>query len=162
MIQAHFDDWQTEPPPAAHSASSPNLLLVLGELQRRWPFFFNLGCYGVRPVRGGTVPSSHCYGAAIDCGYTTDDDPLIASLVAPWLVARSGELHVDAIHDYRRSRIWRAERTPDAGEACTTWWKAQRPDTSTGMGQSWANHLHLECTVLGWADEAPVSGRWTE
>jgi hypothetical protein len=161
VIQTAFDDGQAEPPPAAHSSASPNLLMLLAELQRRWPEFDNLGCFGLRPIRGGTAPSSHCYGAAIDCGYPASFDETVSATVCAWIVARSEEMHVDAIHDYRRSRIWRAGRS-DVANACTTWWRAQRPDPVTGMGQAWANHLHLETTAEGWSDGSPMLGRWTE
>lgn len=153
-----FDDWQQAP--AAHASCSPNLQLVLAEVQRRWPGTTNLGCYGVRPIRGGTLPSSHAYGAAVDIGYVAAFDETIAAEVCPWLVARSLELHIDAVHDYRRCRIWRAARTPSIDDACTAWWKAQRPSAITGMGQVWANHLHLEVTVAGWDDASPVLERW--
>lgn len=123
----------------------------------------NMGCYGARPIRGSdTIPSSHTFGAAIDVGYPAEQDDAIAAQVAPWIVARSFEANIDAIHDYRRCRIWRAGRTSSIDEACTEWWKAQRPSKVTGMGQVWANHLHLEVTADGWGDDSPMLTRWTE
>jgi hypothetical protein len=162
-FQLTFDDWQDQPPPAIHNTCSPNLLAVLAELQRRWPFAFNDGCFGSRPIRGSsTVVSSHSYGAAIDVGYHAADDEIVRDQVVGFLVGRSLELHIDALHDYRRCRIWRAGRTPDVSDACVGWWKAQRPSGVTGMGQVWANHLHLETTVAGWGDASPAGDRWTE
>ena len=157
-----YDNWQHLPPPARHRVCSPNLRLVLTEVQDRWPGFTNLGCYGVRSIRGGESPSSHSYGAAIDIGYPPDMDAVVELQVCPFLIGRSGELHVQAVHDYRRCRIWHAGRTPDDAEACSTWWRAQRASPQSGMGQVWANHLHLEVTAAGWADDAPMSARWTD
>ena len=163
MIGTEYTDWQQLGNPEGHHSCSPNLVLVLGELQRRWPGMSNMGCYGVRMIRGSTVtPSSHGYGAAIDVGYLPAADPLVAEMVAPWLVARSDELHIGAIHDYRRSRIWHAGRTAEMGDACSVWWRAQRPSNATGMGAVWANHLHLEVTREGWDDATPIEGRWVE
>lgn len=162
-FQTQFDDWQVGGSALAHSYCSPNLLVTLAEIQRRWPWTTNLGCFGARPIRGSeTIPSSHSYGAAIDVGYPADFDDTVARELAPWIVARSDELHIDALHDYRRCRIWRAGRTNDVGDACTGWWKAQRPSPVTGMGQAWANHLHLEVTRAGWDDGVPAAERWTE
>lgn len=145
------------------SKCSPNLNAVLLELQRRWPSFTNLGCYGRRPIRGSTtVPSTHSWGAAVDVGYPPEADPMVAAEVCGFLVGRSGEMHISAVHDYRRSRIWHAGRTPDVDDACASWWKAQRPSSSTGMGQPWCNHLHLEVTEPGWWDATPVQDRWIE
>lgn len=162
MIGDRFFDWQAPHPPE-HTSCSPNLRSLLDELRRRWPWMTNEGCYGARPIRGSTViPSSHSWGAAIDVGYPPENDPQVAAEVAPWLVARSFEANVDAIHDYRRCRIWRAGRTPATSDACSTWWRAQRSSSATGMGQTWANHLHLEVTADGWADATPMLSRWIE
>lgn len=165
-----FDNWQTNPP-AHHGTCSANLRLVAAELQRRFGvhanhelagarLITNLGCYGRRPVRGGGAISSHSYGAAIDVGYPADlDVEVVQGQMIPFLVAWSLELHVQAIHDYRRCRIWRAGRTPHEGDACDGWWKAQRRDATTGMGQPWANHLHIETSGHGWPDATPIADR---
>lgn len=117
----------------------------------------DLGCFATRPIRGSTtVPSTHSFGAALDLGYPPGEDEVIGSHVAGFLVAWSDELGVDAIHDYRRCRIWHAGRTPVLDEACTLWWRAQRRNRVTGMGQSWANHLHIEVHPLRWGDESPL------
>lgn len=163
MIGTTFDNWQASPPPARHEQCSPNLLLVLDELRRRWPPMGNLGCFGHRPVRGSTtVASSHSFGAAIDVGYPGEFDGVIAAEVCGFLVGRSSELHVSAVHDYRRCRIWRAGRTSNVDDACSLWWKAQRSSSTTGMGQPWANHLHLEVTAIGWGCQQPIGERWAE
>lgn len=157
-----FRSWQDFPTPAHHDGCSPNLVLVLAELARRWPGIYNLGCFGRRPVRGGTAPSSHWNGAAIDAGYPAELDAVVRDQVAPFLVARSAELNVQAVHDYRRCRIWRAGRTALEADACTAWWKAQKRSRTTGMGQEWCNHLHIEVTPEGWGDDTPIRQRWTE
>jgi hypothetical protein len=162
MIGSKATNWQLPNPPR-HNTCSPNLRAALIELQRRWPFFTDLGCFGARPIRGSTtIMSSHCYGSAIDVGYPAVKDDQVAAEVCPWIVARSEEMNIGAIHDYRRCRIWHAGRTPVADEACTSWWKAQRASSATGMGQPWNNHLHLEVTADGWSDDTPMIGRWTE
>jgi hypothetical protein len=159
-----FHDYQAATPaPPFPAGCSPNLMLVLLELQRRWPWMSNDGCYGKRPIRGSTsVPSTHSYGAAIDVSYPPANDDVIASQVVGFLVGRSEELGLDAVHDYRRCRIWRAGRTASTADACSLWWKAQRPDPVTGMGQTWANHLHLETAPSRWSDSTPIATRWVE
>jgi hypothetical protein len=148
-----YYDWQTNGPPDDLGAGcSPNLRCVQNILTTRWPFFTDLGCSGARPIRGSaTVPSTHTYGAALDLGYDASDDPVVGSDVAAFLVGWSLELGVQMIGDYRRCRIWRAGRTPHLEDACTGWWKAQRPSGTTGMGQVWANHLHIETTPAMWS-----------
>lgn len=111
-------------------------------------------------MRGGGALSTHSYGAAVDIGYDpAADAELIAEQVVPFLVGWSYELRLGAIHDYRRCRIWRAGRTPELADACSSWWKAQRADPATGMGQAWANHLHLEVTMQGWSDDTAIAAR---
>lgn len=154
-----YTNWQVWPiSNVGKSYCSPNLMLVVDELQQRWPFR-HLGCYGRRPVRGGTKPSSHSWGAAVDIGYEPATDVDVERLVCPFLVAWSHELHLSAIHDYRRSRIWHAGRTEHDEDACSTWWRAQKPSSATGMGQAWCNHLHLEVTAEGWSDTTPLVAR---
>lgn len=162
MFGTSFDNWQAFPPPATHNSCSPNLLCILIDLQNRWPGLTNLGCFQQRPVRGGTAPSSHWFGAALDVGFPPGMNTVIRDQVCPFLVARSLELNLQAIHDYRRSRIWRAGRTPNEADACSAWWRIQRGSSITGMGQAWCNHLHLEVTASGWAYDTPVEYRWDE
>lgn len=159
MIGSEFTSWQVRPPPADHTGPSPALVALRAYMLERWLGFSDLGCYGRRAVRGGEVPSSHSYGAAVDIGYPIGAQQLVVHEVCPWLVAYSRELGLQAIHDYRRSRIWRAGRTALESQACDTWWKAQRHSASTGMGQLWTNHLHLEVTPQGWSDPTPIEVR---
>lgn len=155
-LATHFYDWQHNGrPDALPSGCSPNLRALQTELVRRWPFFTDLGCFSARPVRGSTsVPSTHSYGAALDLGYPPSMDPVIRDHVAGFLVAWSAELGVQAIHDYRRRRIWRAGRTMDEADGCTRWWKLQVASSKTGMGMAWANHLHVETTPAMWLEVA--------
>lgn len=136
---------------------SPALLQLRSELQGRWGLT-SLGCYGPRAVRGGTSASTHTWGAAIDLSYSAA--PLqTQNEVCGFLVAWSAEWGLQAIHDYRRSRIWRAGRTSDPADACSLWWKAQRRDRN-GMGQLWATWLHVEVHPDRWTDarSAPERG----
>lgn len=118
----------------------------------------SLGCYGVRTIRGGELESTHSFGAAIDLSYRyLNPEPVRTNLIG-YLVGWSEEWGIGAIHDYMGSRIWRAGRTPFRDDACSKWWKAQRPAAS-GMGQSWADWLHVEVTMAGWHDERSEAER---
>lgn len=132
---------------------SPALKHLASATSRRYGTT-NLGCYGVRPIRGGEVPSTHSFGAAIDLGTASLAEEVRNHLIG-YLVGNSSGWGIQAIHDYRGSRIWRAGRTSRADEACTKWWRAQRPD-SNGMGQPWAHWLHVEVHPTSWAAD------WTE
>lgn len=162
MIGSTFYNWQTHrpTPDANFNRCSPNLVVLGTELGSRWSMTNN-GCYGVRPIRGGSAPSSHSYGAAIDRTYNTIGRARVVAEVLPWLINHSAELHIDAIHDYLAARIWHAGRTTDIGDAHTQWWATQPRSTVTGMGQSWATYLHIETTRDGWADNTPTANRMT-
>jgi hypothetical protein len=158
VIQREFHDYQRSRPDGIPVARcSPNLRVVADELFMRWGML-SIGCYGYRNVRGGAQISTHAYGAAIDLSYRgaiESGDP-----VEPigFLVAWSFELGIQAVHDYQGCRIWRAGRTTNPDEACTVWWKAQRPD-SHGMGQPWGDWLHLEVHPSRWNDSSSVLQR---
>jgi hypothetical protein len=130
------------------------------ELSARWDMR-NLGCFGHRPIRGSaTIPSSHGWGSAIDAGFDGGEyASVVRETICPFLVAWSAELHLSALHDYRGSRIWHAGRTPAEDDACGAWWKAQRTNSTTGFGQLWGNHLHLEVDPAGWDDDTPLLER---
>lgn len=155
-----YHDWQSPPHNPSLRSCSPNLHLIERELAARW-HTMNMGCFGARPIRGSeTVPSSHSWGAAIDIGfvpaqYSSSDVQNMIGFLIGW----SSELHLSALHDYRGCRIWHAGRTAVADDACSKWWKAQKPSLVTGMGQGWANHLHLEVTPDGWSDASPLVDR---
>lgn len=158
MIGTDFTSWASVPDARSRfTRCSPNLDQLRAAMTRRWRMK-SLGCYGPRPIAGTSVPSNHSYGAAVDMGYDPAQRELVEHEVLAYLIAWSDEWHLGAIHDYRASRIWRAGRTADEGECCTLWWKAQRR-ASSGMGQSWANWLHLETTEAGWDDDRWESER---
>lgn len=121
--------------------ASPNLVGLAEFLVKRFKGV-NLGIYNRRPIRGGTQPSSHTFGAALDWRYPTR---ATAKQVMRFLVNYSEELGIQAIHDYVGGTVWRAGRG----------WKKQEP-SSSGMGQPWATWLHLEVTPSQWADKRPI------
>jgi hypothetical protein len=63
-------------------------------------------------------------------------------------------LNLQAIHDYAGGRIWRSNR----GDGQGAYWKPQ-PPSSSGMGQPWAQWIHLEVHQDGWGDDRPIETR---
>lgn len=118
----------------------------------------SLGCFGVRPIRLGELPSTHSYGAAIDLSYRNVGRQVALEQIVPYLIGWSAEWGIQAVHDYVGCRIWRAARTANVNEACDRWWKAQRPD-SAGMGQAWADYFHVEVDPVRWSDERTEAER---
>lgn len=152
-IATDFHDYQRNVPIAKLGGHcSPALLELLVAMKRRWPVE-SLGCYGSRAIRGGTLPSTHAYGAALDIDFGNASADTRGHMVA-YLVAWSEEWGIQAVHDYLGSRIWRAGRTPKLSDACSAWWRAQKPD-SNGMGSTWAHWFHVEVRPDRWWD-----GRW--
>lgn len=149
-IATAFHDYQHKPVTQCIGGKcSPALLSLRLELEKRW-HVTSLGCYGPRSVRGSTSPSTHTWGAAIDLSYGVLGQREVANMCG-FLVAWSSEWGVQAIHDYRAARIWRAGRTTNPADACSLWWRAQRRDSS-GMGQLWATWLHIEVHPDRWSD----------
>lgn len=160
VIARTYDNWQTVAGEPQWNRCSPNLAALLAEVEQLYGVT-SLGCYANRPIRGSTtVISSHAYGAAVDISYRSVTPPNVVDWLIGYLVGHSDELHVQRIHDYRRSRIWTAGRTADIADACAGWWAAQRRSPITGMGQSWADYLHVETTIAGWGDTSPVGSRF--
>jgi hypothetical protein len=157
-VQRSFFNWSTsglDPLAAPYNSCSPNLVAVrrgLDELLGPGEF---KGCHNDRPVRDGTALSAHSWGAALDRGWAAGTK----DATIRFLIDHSAELGVQAIHDYAGSRIWRAGRTADVGEAHTLWWRSQAPNTATGMGQSWAQYLHIETTPAKFGDATPIAER---
>ena len=90
-----------------------------------------------RPVRAGSSPSLHNWGMAWDWrwhgpgpGRDAADD------VIAFCIDNSAQLGVQAVHDYERCRYWKSY----AG------WRDGTPNPETGMGQPWAQWLHIERT----------------
>jgi hypothetical protein len=159
-IETEHYNWQRHQPAPdpRYARLSPNLDAIGDELAKRWGMT-DLGGYGWRPIRGGTAPSSHGFGAATDRRYFELGRARALSEVLPWLIRNSRALHLQAIHDYFGCRIWRAGRTANLEEAETKWWAPQPPNRTTGMGQSWAVYFHLETTRSGWPDGTPIPNR---
>lgn len=156
-IATRFFDYQhssTAPVFPAHC--SPALIALRRDLESRWGVT-SLGCYGLRNVRGGTSISTHAFGAAIDLSYAAGPRES-REQICGYLVAWSEEWGIQAIHDYLRSRIWRAGRTRNSADACSTWWRAQRP-SSAGMGQLWAEWVHIEVYPDRWGDTRSAEER---
>jgi len=133
--------------------ASPNLVALKDYLCKRWGGA-SVGILNKRPIRGGTSPSSHTFGAALDWRYgdTVGHRHKVEVEVLPWLVEHSEELGIQAIHDYYGARIWRSVR-----EGGKRGWKAQ--PVKADMGASWAKWLHIETTKRGWKDGSRVDGR---
>lgn len=149
-VGTEFFLWSAKSDDPAFNSCSPNLTLIGNYMGQRFGTWFN-GCFVERNIRGGEVPSAHSHGAATDRNYP---DRLIArTQLIPFLIDNSKELHIQAIHDYFGSRIWKAGRTSNIGDAHTSWWK---PNTGPNMGESWATYIHIETTLRGWGDQTPI------
>ena len=97
-----------------------------------------------RTFRGGSSPSLHNWGMAWDWrwanpgrGRATADEAI------QFFLDRADVLGIQAIHDYAGGRYWKSYRG----------WRDGTPSTSTGMGQRWAQWLHIERT-WAWANDA--------
>jgi hypothetical protein len=148
--EAGYYNWQQHSPAPDPSFShcSPNLGRIFEWMTKRWACN-DVGCYGVRPIRNGVAMSTHGFGAARDIRYRWAGRNVAVTEILPWLIDNSQELHISAIHDYLASRIWHAGRG----------WKAQTPNPSTGMGQSWADYFHIEVNRDGWGDGSTLESR---
>jgi hypothetical protein len=133
--------------------ASPNLVALKDYLCKRWGGS-SVGILNKRPIRGGSSPSSHTFGAALDWRYgdTAVHRQKIEKEVIPWLIANSEELGIQAIHDYVGARVWLS-----APSHRQRGWKAQ--PTKGAMGASWAKWLHIETTKRGWKDGSRVDER---
>lgn len=142
-VKQNFYNWQ-KPKKTDYikfSKASPNLLELKDWLCKRFGGS-SLGILNKRPIRGGNVPSTHTFGAALDWRYP---NRVTAKLAMKFLVAFSEELGVQSIGDYVGNTIWYAGHG----------WKKQEPN-SHGMGQAWATWLHIEVTPSQWKDARPI------
>lgn len=134
-----------------YRVTSPNIESLHDYVMKRWGGV-NLGKRArKRPIRGGTEPSTHSFGAAWDWRYPSR---AVGLDVIKWLVANSKELGIQAIHDYYGCTIWRSTRKDGKGG-----WKKQPEDKNNGMGQKWATYLHIETTKNAWGNKVPVDKR---
>jgi peptidoglycan hydrolase-like protein with peptidoglycan-binding domain len=113
----------------------------------------DLGCFGVRDVRGGGAISTHAFGAAWDWRYMNADGTGLlgraatVNTVLPLLINNSTELGIQLIVDYIGCRSWNANRSADKFGG----WKPGKPDPY-GMGKGWAGWLHIEVNPHAWSD----------
>lgn len=129
-------------PGAPFNSASPNLKAIYEYCHARWGLA-NLGCYGVRPIRGGTRWSAHSFGAAWDIGYRNGPSrDTIVNEVIPFLEANADALGIQRIHDYMAKRYWQSGKG----------WINRPP----GDGYDW---LHIETTAEAWADGRSVEER---
>lgn len=151
-----FTDWARMPAStlAQYNRSSPNLIAIRDDARIRFPEVTSLGIYGVRDARGSTTRSVHSWGAAADLSYRGAGRATGLAMIDFYL-DRSAELGIQAIHDYLGSRIWRAFRPKASGGPG---WKNQ-PRSSSGMGQSWADWIHIEVNLDAWPDGRSVAER---
>jgi hypothetical protein len=107
-----------------------------------------------RPVRGGTAPSVHNDGRALDWRWVDAAAPaatlaarrLVVEQVLVQLVANADRLNIQRIHDYAAGRAWQT----GLGWRTVT-------STSNGWNQPWAQWLHIERNLAGAADDRPVA-----
>jgi len=129
-------------PGKPYDRCSPNLLAILDYCHNRWGLT-NLGCYSVRPIRGGTKWSAHAFGAGQDMSYREGPErSVIEAEVIPWLVDNAPVLGIQRVHDYWARRYWQAGRG----------WIDRPPG-----GRN--DHLHVETTAEAWNDGRPVEER---
>lgn len=141
-------DWQkaTKRDFVRYRKASPNLREGMSWLIKKFGGV-NVGIYSRRPVRGGTVPSSHSFGAAMDWRYTNRRAGQAAMKL---LVNHSKEFGVQMIVDYVGCVIW----TPQRG------WKKMEPNAKTGKGEAWAKWLHVETTKTAWSTKTAWDDRY--
>ena len=90
-----------------------------------------------RAVRAGDTPSLHNWGMAWDWRWQ-DPGPgrQVADEVIEFCLTNAERLGIQAVHDYQGTRFWKSY----AG------WRPGTPNPNTGMGQPWAQWLHIERT----------------
>lgn len=157
--KTEFYNWQrgTAKDAVRFRKPSPNLVAINDYLCKRWGGS-NVGIFVKRPIKGGSSPSSHSFGAALDWRYgdTVGARHKIESEVLPFLIENSVELGIQAIHDYYGCRVWRSVRVP----ASQRGWRTQTVGSQGGaMGQSWAKWLHIETTRSSWRNRIRVDER---
>ena len=129
-------------PGAPWNHASPNVRAILDYCHKRWGLT-DLGCYGVRPINGGTRWSAHAFGAAQDMSYRNGPErSVIESEVIPFLVDNADRLGIQRVHDYWAQRYW---------QSGPGW--INRPAGSRN------DHLHIETTAEAWNDGRSVDER---
>jgi len=111
-------------------------------VNERWGLT-NLGCYGKRPIRGGTTWSSHAFGAAQDMSYREGPDrDVIVNQVIPFLVHNAAALGIQRVHDYIAKRYWQVGKG----------WIGRPPGFVN-------DHLHVEVNSETWHWDTPIEER---
>ena len=154
--QTQFVSWQTNPKKPDPRKCSPICQSWWTYLRTHWGGQ-NLGCYVNRPVVGGTLPSSHASGAALDWRY---QDPGVGrkkmlAETMPWLINNSLELGIQAIHDYSGKRIWRPPAC--AGRPATPSPECGWKPSSGGQMKAGNFWLHIEVLPSRWNDTRTVN-----
>jgi hypothetical protein len=138
-----FESWQSgRQPGAPFTECSPNLQIIMEYVNERWGLT-NLGCYGKRPIRGGTTWSSHAFGAAQDMSYREGPDrDVIVNQVIPFLVHNAAALGIQRVHDYIAKRYWQVGKG----------WIGRPPGFVN-------DHLHVEVNSETWHWDTPIEER---
>ena len=138
-----FESWQIGKTPGAPFVTcSPNLKLIMDYCNDRWGLK-NLGCYNKRPIRGGTMWSSHAFGAAQDMSYREGPDrDVIVNEVIPFLVDNAETLGLQRVHDYLAKRYWQVGKG----------WIGRPPGFVN-------DHLHIEVNSETWHWDTPIADR---
>ena len=126
--------------------TSPNLELIKNYLLNNIGGA-NWGTYNRRPIKGGTLPSTHSFGAALDWAYNTPEQKEAA---IKFLVDYSKELGVQMVADYEGCRIWISKRKDGVA-----YWKPQTPN-AYGMCSPSSRWLHIEITNSSWRWRVPL------
>ena len=140
MTYTNWHDGRKPGPP--YSSCSPNLRQILAYCREQWGLT-DLGCYGVRPIRGGTRWSAHAFGAAQDMSYRNGPSrQVILEEVIPFLEEHAEQLGIQRIHDYLGVRYWQSGKG----------WIGRPPGNKN-------DHLHIETTAEAWNDGRSVEER---
>lgn len=143
-----YFDWQRATPGPPYTKNSPNLWALLQYMNIRWNVL-NLGIYASwnRPVKQGTSPSSHMFGAAYDCRYGMwgGQNRGDGNEIVQWLIDNYDALGVQMVIDYKNRRIWKSDRMA---------WKAH-----PAMYNGGANLLHIETSKEDWHTDMPIRQR---
>jgi len=139
-----FVSWQTPnmKPGDPWRPCSPNLVKLREHAEKEWGMQF-LGCYTVRPIRGGTSWSSHAYGAALDLGYRNGPSRKDIELIMAFLIFNQAALGVQAVHDYWAGRYWRAG---------SSGWTNRPPGAKN-------DHIHVEVHPDAWGWTSTINQR---
>lgn len=122
--------------------------------------FRNLGTFGVRPIRGGSLPSVHGSGRAADLGWV---DAKAAAQVAAWLVDNSEVFLLEELHDYAGTtkpgtetwgRGWRCNRNGKPG------WLNYTAENNAGTPGPSSRWYHIEVAPQLADDDRLVVRNW--